>query len=307
MLAYQPMAQADWRDWITRENMTNMIWSKYGAIGGTFVIMAMAAGLWIRSGKSIFGSNEVVQARQQVEPIDPKDAQGIMTELEKLYNKFLPRTGGFSNFVITLLNTPEVQDSKQLIELFKNTLNIKNINTEELSEPAQWLCYILSKEYNFLERLPQAGPPYYMSRREPLLLALLTPKFAKDIAAQIDKSLTTDEDVDVAGCIDALDILFSIERLEDTFFMIVSNKLMEVQIIIKSQDALIELFSSEKSADVKKLHDILQAGQKEIQRLTFNDQNNKVLIAKILNRLIELTKPAEETKEAAAAAGEAGD
>ena len=314
MLAYQPMAQADWRDWITRKNMTNMIWSKYGALGGTFVIMAMAAGLW---GKSIWNairtpSNQNVQPQVQRSPIVATVEQ-LVEQLDTIYVNQWPNLKNFHTFIISLLDDANVKAKDQLIQLI-NTIN-PTPQTTELRSAAKNLCHILVIEHNALNDLihrkkfrvsSELSEENKKITEASNLIKTLIPSSVVELATKYQTELATSGTIE--QCINALDILYTLERENKTFYNVMRTGIQSQKGIgtglkgkqkINSKNDLIQLFTVKNRA----AYDYLET---ESEYITKHQITNTTLISSILNRLIKLTKPAEETKEAAAA-GETGD
>jgi|GEM_PF-2892772 len=316
LMLCNPMAQADWRDYVssikmpfTRQDMTNMIWSKYGAIGGTFVIMAMAAGLWVKSGRSLFGFGSqqgVMFTNEQIkEAIAKVDTAVITTMLDQIYaEQRWPNIANFHSFIISLLNRPEINNQEKLVSLIQETF--KTTTVDQAPDNVVRLCYILLKEGEILRLLADEQLRQIPNLNEAsALLTALTPKIASSIANSIDKELTSDANAET--CINALDILYAIERLPQNFSTAISQKLEKTKLGKIKKDDLINLVKLKDENSLKLLNDTLAVEKNTIKSVKFTDKANHELIERILNRLIEQTKSekakmaeVEEAKQAEA-------
>ena len=293
MLAYQPMAQADWRDWITRENMTNMIWSKYGALGGTFVIMAMAAGLW---GKSIWNAIRT-PSNQNVDPwFQESPTVTTVKQLDTIYaeQKIWPNLKNFHTFIESIVGLPYREtESPQLawIELVRipaDTHNVnKLLNTSNKNNFAWQFCYVLFKEHEIINALIKLDPQSKILTEVPKLIQTLIPPFTEDLVKKIEHDASSNGTI--KQCVTLLNILYAIQRWPKNFYTTIRQQALSSGISsIQNQNDLLQLLANKNP----KVHASLIVEKNTISTAAqFINQADKAVILSILDQLIKLTKP----------------
>ena len=313
LMMCQPMTGASWRDSFSRENMTNIIWSKYGAIGGTLVALAIVGGVWAKWGKSIWQSAQgqplytQLSQNQITTIIEQGNTSQRVAALDQIYAKARwSKIPNFHTFIIKLWT-----GDNQAID--KTTL-ANNLSMGTYKDPL--LCYILAKESTVIQELAKQYP--ILTQASQLLFGIVLQAKCKDHALPVaseEQSIAKYENAiintgNIKELVGVLDILYAIQRWSGTnnFHTLILNKISKnnappSQPYI-TKDQLFALLTSKNEAT----HQALIQEQTLISSrgMEFVNELDRQVIIRILKRLIDLTKPDEkESKEEAAAAAAA--
>ena len=296
LMLCNPIAGASWRDSFSRENMTNIIWSKYGAIGGTLVALAIAGGVWAKWGKNIWNAISTPSSQNVLPPFERPKTLKTIDQLDRIYATQWPNLKKFHTFIESLIGIPqnilstEEHNKMAWIELVAIPLGTSNIDellkiSNEYNFAWQF-CYVLFKEYEIINALIKS--PSQSAKLAPALALIksLIPSFTADLVKKIEQEASHTGTIE--RCVTLLDILYAVERWPENFYTIIKKRLPNFE--IQTKDTLIKQLEG-KNLEVNTVLLIEKSIIQDQDTTLFINEHNRAVILSILDRLIALTKP----------------